>query len=131
MDGVLGVTVSTYDTSDHANWQRPNALVTAITADLISRMHFIATLVLAAVASSATHSRAIDDSLRTLIERRIAQVSGAEVGVAFRDLSSPDTLYLTADARFHAASTMKVPVMIELFRQVDRRRLGLDQRITV
>ena len=70
-----------------------------------------------------------DDSLRTRIERRIAEVAGATVGVAFRDLARSDTLFLGADERFHAASTMKVPVMIELFRQVDRRRLRLDQQI--
>ena len=92
-------------------------------------MHFLATLVLAAVASSGPHSGAADDSLRARIERRIAQVTGAEVGVAFRDLTRSDTLYVGADERFHAASTMKVPVMIELFRQVDRRLLRLDRRV--
>ncbi|HKO15540.1 MAG TPA: serine hydrolase [Gemmatimonadaceae bacterium] len=71
----------------------------------------------------------IDDSLRARIQRRIAQVPGAEVAVAFRDLGSGDTLYLNADTRFHAASTMKVPVMIELFRRVDAGALSLDQGI--
>jgi len=71
-----------------------------------------------------------DDSLRARIERRIAEVPGAAVAVAFRDLArGDDTLYLGADERFHAASTMKVPVMIELFRQVDRHRLSLSQRL--
>lgn len=72
---------------------------------------------------------AADDSLRTRIERRIAQVPGATVGVAFRDLVRGDTMYLGADERFHAASTMKVPVMIELFRKVDRHQLSLTQRL--
>jgi beta-lactamase class A len=70
-----------------------------------------------------------DDSLRTRIERRIAEVPGATVAVAFRDLGRGDTLFVGADERFHAASTMKVPVMIELFRQVDRRRLSLSKRL--
>jgi beta-lactamase class A len=73
----------------------------------------------------------IDDSLRTRIESRIAQVAGATVGVAFRDLTRGDTLYIGADERFHAASTMKVPVMIELFRQADRHRLSLDQQLVL
>jgi beta-lactamase class A len=72
---------------------------------------------------------AIDDSLRTHIENRVGRVTGATVGVAFRDLSNGDTLYIGADERFHAASTMKVPVMIELFRQIDRHRLSFDQRL--
>jgi beta-lactamase class A len=69
------------------------------------------------------------DSLRASIGRRAAQVKDAVVGVAFRDLANGDTLFLNADDSFHAASTMKVPVMIELFRQVDAGTLGLDHRI--
>lgn len=71
------------------------------------------------------------DSLVSSIGRRITEVKGATVGVAFHDLQSGDTLFLNADESFHAASTMKVPVMIELFRRVDAGGLGLDQRILV
>jgi beta-lactamase class A len=56
-------------------------------------------------------------------------VPGATVGVAFRDLARGDTLYVGADERFHAASTMKVPVMIELFRRLDRGQLSFGQRV--
>ncbi len=70
------------------------------------------------------------DSLATNIRQRVQQVPGAEVGVAFHRLASPaDTLYIDADQSMHAASTMKVPVMIELFRQVDSRGLSLDQKV--
>lgn len=93
-------------------------------------MIFLAAVVISAQLSSAPRA-AGDDSLRLLIERRIAAVPGASVGVAFRDLSRTDTLYLGADERFHAASTMKVPVMIELYRRVDRRQLGLNDRIEI
>ena len=71
----------------------------------------------------------VEDSLRVRIESRIAAVPGASVGVAFRDLTRGDTLFIGADERFHAASTMKVPVMIELFRRIDRHALSLDRRI--
>ena len=71
----------------------------------------------------------VEDSLRVRIESRIAAVPGASVGVAFRDLTRGDTLFIDADERFHAASTMKVPVMIELFRRIDRHALSLDRRI--
>src|SRR5262249_52825393 len=37
--------------------------------------------------------------------------------------------YLRADESFHAASTMKVPVMIELFRRVDAGAFRLDQAV--
>lgn len=69
------------------------------------------------------------DSLRTRIEQRIRAVPGAVAGIAFHDLRNGDTLYLGADEVFHAASTMKVPVMIELFRRVDARALDLNQSI--
>jgi len=69
------------------------------------------------------------DSLKRSIGRRIAEVKDATVGVAFRDLGTGDTLYLNADDSFHAASTMKVPVMIELFRRVDAGTLSLDRPV--
>ena len=81
--------------------------------------------------SSTPVSRATDDSLRARIERRIADVPGAVAGVAFRDLTRGDTLYIGADERFHAASTMKVPVMIELFRQAERGQMSLSRRVTL
>jgi beta-lactamase class A len=69
------------------------------------------------------------DSLKSMIERRIAKVSGAVAGVAYHDLGSGDTLFSNADDSFHAASTMKVPVMIQLFRRIDAGALNLDQGI--
>jgi beta-lactamase class A len=59
------------------------------------------------------------DSLRSRIAARIAAAPGAEVAVWFEDLARRDTLALGAGVPFHAASTMKIPVMIELFRRVD------------
>lgn len=70
------------------------------------------------------------DSLEARVRERVQQVPGAEVGVAFHRLGSPsDTLFINAGEQMHAASTMKVPVMIELFRQVDSDGLSLDQKI--
>lgn len=69
------------------------------------------------------------DTLRVAIERRVASVPGAEVGVAFHDLATGESLYVNAAASFHAASTMKVPVMIELYRRIDAGALALDQGI--
>jgi beta-lactamase class A len=69
------------------------------------------------------------DSLRSKIQRRVAEVRGAVVGLAYHDLESGDSLFVNADDSFHAASTMKVPVMIELYRQIDAGKLKLDQGI--
>jgi beta-lactamase class A len=67
------------------------------------------------------------DSLRLQIERRVAADSGARVGIAYVDLGSSDTLFINADSSFHAASTMKVPVMIELFRRAHSGSFRMDQ----
>jgi len=69
----------------------------------------------------------LDSRLRQLIAE-----SGAErVGVAFYDLSDGAELLVDADKEFHAASTMKVPVMMEVFRQVREGKFSLDDTITV
>ena len=67
------------------------------------------------------------DSLLQKIETRIAQDSGAYAGVAYIDLGSSDTLFVNPDSSFHAASTMKVPVMIELFRRANTGSFRMDQ----
>ena len=69
------------------------------------------------------------DSLARRIEARVAATPGAVVGVAFRDLGGSGELYLNADESFHAASTMKIAVMIEAFRQIDAGHLRADQGI--
>ena len=69
------------------------------------------------------------DSLRQLLEARIAKTPGAIVAVSVRDLGTGDSLDINADDSFHAASTMKVPVMIELLRQAEKGWISLDQGI--
>jgi beta-lactamase class A len=64
------------------------------------------------------------------IQKRIAD-SHADVAVAFRTLDGKAEWFYHADDSFHAASTMKVPVMIELFHQVKEGKLRLDEPLTV
>lgn len=64
------------------------------------------------------------------IEKRIQQ-SGAEVGIAFRSLDGKTEWYYHADDSFHAASTMKIPVMIELFHQVQEGKVRLDDAVAI
>ncbi|MCA1632175.1 MAG: class A beta-lactamase-related serine hydrolase [Acidobacteria bacterium] len=64
--------------------------------------------------------------------RELIAASGAEtVAVAFHDLETGWEVMLDEGASFHAASTMKVPVMLELFRQARAGRLSLDARVSV
>jgi beta-lactamase class A len=86
---------------------------------------FIAALAIASSAGAITPP-ASADSLAEQIQARIAALPGAEVGLAYHKLGTGDSLYLDADKSFHAASTMKVPIMIQLFRRVDSGGLSLD-----
>ena len=73
-------------------------------------------------------------TLETRVQKLIIDargVSGAEVAVAMRTLDGRDELLIDADKTFHAASTMKVPIMIELFRQADAGILRLDEPLPI
>ena len=63
--------------------------------------------------------------------REIIAASGAEVAVAYAPLDGRDALLIDADKSFHAASTMKVPVMIELFRQAKAGMLALEDPLPI
>lgn len=65
--------------------------------------------------------------LRTRMLQRIADTPGATVGVVFREVQGGMAVFINADTVFHAASTMKLPVLIEYFRALDERRLRRDQ----
>jgi beta-lactamase class A len=64
------------------------------------------------------------------VQKRIAD-SGAEVAVVFETLDGRQSLSIDPDKPFHAASTMKVPVMIELFREAEAGTLALDEPLPV
>ena len=70
------------------------------------------------------------DAARAQIDKRVA-ASGAEVALAFRTLDGKDEIFERADESFHAASTMKVGVMAELYHQVRQRKLKLDDPLPV
>ena len=64
--------------------------------------------------------------------RALVAASGAETAaVAFRDLQTGRELSINPNVSFHAASTMKVPVMLEVYRQAREGRLSLDERLAV
>ncbi|HEX2211587.1 MAG TPA: serine hydrolase [Longimicrobium sp.] len=62
---------------------------------------------------------------------RAAAGDTAEVSVAFMDLRTGDSLLIGAHTSMHAASTMKVPVMMELFRRADAGEISMDDRVPV
>jgi len=69
--------------------------------------------------------------LRARLDARIAQTPATAVGLYFHDLDRGDSILIGARIRFHAASTMKVPVLIQVFHDAESGRLGLDDSIPV
>ena len=70
-------------------------------------------------------------TLRPRLDERIRQAPARAVGLYYRALTRPDSILIGANLRFHAASTMKIPVMIQIFRDADAGLLGLDDSLTV
>jgi beta-lactamase class A len=69
--------------------------------------------------------------LRQRMLDRIQEVPGATVGVVLRDVGGGAAVFINPDSVFHAASTMKVPVMIEYFRRLDAKQLTKDQTLAL
>jgi len=86
--------------------------------------------VLTASAYSQSPAQTVDPKVIAAIEERI-RASGADVGIAFRTLDGRTAYSFHDEETFHAASTMKIPVMIELFHQVQQGKLKLDEPLLV
>jgi len=78
------------------------------------------------IARQPAPSATLESELRALIT-----ASGADVAVAFRTLDGRSEVLIDPDLRFHAASTMKIPVMIELYRQASAGKLSLNDPLPV
>ena len=69
--------------------------------------------------------------LRDELAGRIARAPATAVGLYYHNLTRPDSILIGANLRLHAASTMKVPVMIQIFRDADAGLLRLDDSLPV
>jgi beta-lactamase class A len=88
-------------------------------------------LFLSACASAPSEPRYSPGSLGSRIEAIALRNNNAEVAVVFQHLGT-GALYAREETEsFHAASTMKIPVMMALFAAVENGSLRLDQPIPV
>jgi beta-lactamase class A len=65
------------------------------------------------------------------LERFIADFESKTISVAVQDLESGRDIYINADVSMHPASTMKVPVMVEVYRQAEAGLLSLDEPLRI
>lgn len=89
----------------------------------------IAILILTALSTLELHAQQLDQAIPAI--QFAIQKSGADVAVAFRTLDGKSQWFSREHESFHAASTMKIPVMIELFHQVREGKLKLDDPLTI
>lgn len=74
---------------------------------------------------------ALDPIKMTAFVQHLADSLLAEIGVSFYDLQTGQVFEFNEKQMMHAASTMKVPVMIELFRQAAAGKFSLDDSVTI
>ena len=68
------------------------------------------------------------------LKQRVIDTLAAQKGffaVAFKDLSTGRELLINEHENFHAASTMKTPVMIEVYKQAAKKKFSLKDSLTV
>lgn len=70
-------------------------------------------------------------SARHPVDAVLARHPGQTIAVAYYDLATGETFERNGNVVFHAASTMKVPVMLGIFEAVTRGELRLDQPVLV
>lgn len=69
--------------------------------------------------------------LAAAAEALIRDAGAADVAVASHDLATGEELLIHADVNFHPASTIKIAIMMEVFRQAEARSFSLDDRMSV
>ncbi|MCH7512921.1 MAG: serine hydrolase [Bacteroidetes bacterium] len=80
------------------------------------------------LALSGCHSGASLEKLENQINEEFGKVQGI-FAVAFKDLSTGTVLFINEHESFHAASTMKTPVLIEVYKQASEGRFTLTDSI--
>ena len=69
-------------------------------------------------------------TVKKQITERLSKESGV-FSVAFKDLATGEEILINERERFHAASTMKTPVMIEVYKQAAEGRFSLGDSMVV
>lgn len=80
--------------------------------------------------STTTFAQPSGDILINKVKGLFAGQQGV-FAMAFQDVQTGETLLINDHEVFHAASTMKMPVMVELFRQQEQKIFSLRDSITI
>ncbi|MBC8183790.1 serine hydrolase [candidate division KSB1 bacterium] len=79
---------------------------------------------------NCANQRSNTEKLRKNIENIISRTEGT-IAVAFEDLKTGDKLFINDKIQMHAASTMKTPVMIEVYKQASEAHFSLTDSVLI
>ncbi len=91
----------------------------------------IPTVLALAMAVACAESAPPYDVLEAELRDVVAEAAPNEVGVALLDPATNTYVGIGDTVTMHAASTMKVPVLLELFRQAEAGRFDMDDSVVV
>lgn len=86
-------------------------------------------ILLLVVCAGCTSQSSIE-TLKTKVETRLFAEKGT-FAVAFADIETGNTMLINERETFHAASTMKTPVMIEVYKQVGAGKFSLMDSVEI
>jgi beta-lactamase class A len=82
------------------------------------------------ILSSCAEQRIAMRSLKENVDQELSKQEGT-FAVAFKDLSTGKELLMNDTMTFHAASTMKTPVLVEVYKQAAEGKFSLSDSLTL
>lgn len=69
--------------------------------------------------------------LQARITTELAKHKEGQFAIAVKDLTDSETVLINENSNFHAASTMKTPLMVELFKKIEQGKMSLQDSIKI
>jgi len=88
-------------------------------------------LMLAIVSTSRLKAQSNLQQLKDSIQSIFSQQKTGTYAIAFKNLSGRESILINENENFHAASTMKTPVLIEVYKQQKQGKFSLDDSVVV
>lgn len=95
------------------------------------KFHYFTFFLCLFVACSQPNKSLQLNELKEKVQLELSVLEG-DFAIAYQDINEPyKQIFINVDERFHAASTMKTPVLIELYKQAENSALDLNDSILI